>query len=237
MTPVDDDSESGSQRINGHFRTHSSEEDLTDNMGGLEGEESIVEELMAEKAKAIEAEGVSAMVTARSKPLGVIGRELSSLEIPKRSALVESNISIENEKEVGSQRYEGYEETKGDEDMEKNEVESIPEESILKRISSLKETKSYQLGKQLSCKWTTGAGPRIGCVRDYPCELQFRALEQVNLSPRSGGCIKSSFISFPRSLYALDKTSSMFQRDDHHSRSESLPLIRGTSVIPLYSYD
>lgn len=42
----------------------------------------------------------------------------------------------------------------------------------------------FELGRRLSCKWTTGAGPRIGCVRDYPAELQSRALEQVNLSPR-----------------------------------------------------
>lgn len=60
-------------------------------------------------------------------------------------------------------------------------VEIIPDESILKRINSHKETKSYQLGKQLSCKWTTGAGPRIGCVRDYPVKLQLRALEKVSL--------------------------------------------------------
>ncbi|CAI9766546.1 unnamed protein product [Fraxinus pennsylvanica] len=42
----------------------------------------------------------------------------------------------------------------------------------------------YNLDKHMSCKWTTGNGPRIGCVREYPAELQFRALEQVNLSPR-----------------------------------------------------
>ncbi|KAJ0740882.1 putative IQ domain-containing protein IQM [Helianthus annuus] len=41
-----------------------------------------------------------------------------------------------------------------------------------------------RLASRLSCKWTSGTGPRIGCVRDYPAELQFRALEQVNLSPR-----------------------------------------------------
>ncbi|XP_077209912.1 IQ domain-containing protein IQM1-like [Tasmannia lanceolata] len=46
------------------------------------------------------------------------------------------------------------------------------------------EVPAFHSGKPLSCKWTTGAGPRIGCVRDYPTELQFRALEQVNLSPR-----------------------------------------------------
>ncbi|XP_027333474.1 IQ domain-containing protein IQM1-like [Abrus precatorius] len=43
----------------------------------------------------------------------------------------------------------------------------------------------FNVSKRLSCKWSTGAGPRIGCVRDYPGHLQSRALEQVNLSPRS----------------------------------------------------
>ncbi|KAG2718085.1 hypothetical protein I3843_03G201700 [Carya illinoinensis] len=38
--------------------------------------------------------------------------------------------------------------------------------------------------KPLPSKWATGAGPRIGCVRDYPTDLQFKALEQVNLSPK-----------------------------------------------------
>ncbi|EYU28390.1 hypothetical protein ABFS82_12G123400 [Erythranthe guttata] len=38
--------------------------------------------------------------------------------------------------------------------------------------------------RRMSCKWSTGAGPRIGCVREYPAELQFRALEHVNLSPK-----------------------------------------------------
>lgn len=47
-----------------------------------------------------------------------------------------------------------------------------------------KPADAFALGRRLSCKWTTGAGPRIGCVRDYPAELQFKALEQVNLSPR-----------------------------------------------------
>jgi hypothetical protein len=42
----------------------------------------------------------------------------------------------------------------------------------------------YKMANRLSCKWSSGTGPRIGCVRDYPTELQCRALEQVNLSPR-----------------------------------------------------
>ncbi|KAI3838703.1 hypothetical protein MKX03_035542, partial [Papaver bracteatum] len=61
----------------------------------------------------------------------------------------------------------------------------VPEKKILERINSKKATSSYQLGHQLSLKWSTGAGPRIGCVADYPAELRRQAFEFVNLSPRT----------------------------------------------------
>jgi len=51
--------------------------------------------------------------------------------------------------------------------------------------------------RRLSCKWSTGAGPRIGCVRDYPADLQFKALEQVNLSPRVMFSPKTNKIPIP----------------------------------------
>uniref|UniRef100_A0A7N0SYZ3 IQ domain-containing protein IQM3-like n=1 Tax=Kalanchoe fedtschenkoi TaxID=63787 RepID=A0A7N0SYZ3_KALFE len=60
----------------------------------------------------------------------------------------------------------------------------VPQNSILKRMNSKNEAKSYQLGHQLSMTWTSGLGPRIGCVADYPAELRFPALEFTNLSPR-----------------------------------------------------
>ncbi|KAL6841738.1 hypothetical protein ACP4OV_028250 [Aristida adscensionis] len=92
---------------------------------------------------------------------------------------------------------EGHEEEKNDdgdgdgdgeeEEEEEEEQPGVPREKILQRISSKKGAKSYQLGKQVSFKWTTGAGPRIVCVRDYPSELQLRALERVHLSPRGAG--------------------------------------------------
>ncbi|KAL9237774.1 hypothetical protein vseg_012281 [Gypsophila vaccaria] len=63
--------------------------------------------------------------------------------------------------------------------------EPIPQEAILQRINSHKRTRSYQLGEHLNFRWTTGAGPRIGCVRDYPSRLQFQVLERVHLSPKS----------------------------------------------------
>ncbi|KHG21790.1 Chaperone DnaK [Gossypium arboreum] len=46
------------------------------------------------------------------------------------------------------------------------------------------EEPAFNMANRLSCKWSSGVGPRIGCVKDYPKELQSQALEQVNLSPR-----------------------------------------------------
>ncbi|GAA0161804.1 hypothetical protein LIER_18038 [Lithospermum erythrorhizon] len=60
----------------------------------------------------------------------------------------------------------------------------VSKTAILKRINSKKAAKSYQLGNQLSAKWSTGVGPRIGCVADYPIELRLQAFELTNLSPR-----------------------------------------------------
>ncbi|KAG8063241.1 hypothetical protein GUJ93_ZPchr0003g17000 [Zizania palustris] len=84
-----------------------------------------------------------------------------------------------------------------EEDQEGGGGEQTPvsREKILERINSKKGMRSYQLGKQLSFRWTTGAGPRIGCVRDYPSELQLRALEQVNLSPRSAAAAAAAAAS------------------------------------------
>ncbi|TKY62010.1 hypothetical protein E2542_SST11864 [Spatholobus suberectus] len=60
----------------------------------------------------------------------------------------------------------------------------VPKSAILQRINSKKASKSYQLGHRLSLKWSTGAGPRIGCVADYPIVLRTQALEMLNLSPK-----------------------------------------------------
>ncbi|KAG0450212.1 hypothetical protein HPP92_026886 [Vanilla planifolia] len=67
------------------------------------------------------------------------------------------------------------------------EAEKQPKEFLSPNDTKSKEmekTVLLELNRRLSCKWSTGNGPRIGCVRDYPAELQYMALEQVNLSPR-----------------------------------------------------
>ncbi|KAM0916484.1 hypothetical protein ACQ4PT_010153 [Festuca glaucescens] len=61
----------------------------------------------------------------------------------------------------------------------------VSKEAILERVNSKSKSKSYQLGHRLSLKWSTGNGPRIGCVKDYPMELRMQALEMVQLSPRA----------------------------------------------------
>ncbi|KAE9601606.1 hypothetical protein Lal_00040684 [Lupinus albus] len=51
-------------------------------------------------------------------------------------------------------------------------------------IHKVEVPEAFNLSNKLSHKWCSGAGPRIGCVRDYPEHLQSRALEQLNLSPK-----------------------------------------------------
>ncbi|KAF6157196.1 hypothetical protein GIB67_041657 [Kingdonia uniflora] len=46
------------------------------------------------------------------------------------------------------------------------------------------EVPGFDSGKRLLYKWSTGTGPRIGCVKNYPSVLRSQALEQTNLSPR-----------------------------------------------------
>ncbi|XP_071701392.1 IQ domain-containing protein IQM6-like [Rutidosis leptorrhynchoides] len=84
--------------------------------------------------------------------------------------------------------------------------DTIPEEKIMKRINSHKETKSFQLAKHLSCQWSTGAGPRIGCVRDYPEELQFQVLEEV-CSWRSSRSHRRQRSDRRKKSYSMDNVS------------------------------
>ncbi|CBI16512.3 unnamed protein product, partial [Vitis vinifera] len=132
---------------------------------------------------------------------------------------------------------------------------ATPKESILRRINSQKGMELYQLGRQLSCKWTTGAGPRISCVRDHPSKLQVRALEHVNLSPRSAGHCRSEFS--PRSSIELNPpkvstpisyssgtpppaSSPVFEkgvlphRSIHHSKTPFSPLSRGSDRSTIF---
>ncbi|RWW64427.1 hypothetical protein BHE74_00028341 [Ensete ventricosum] len=71
-------------------------------------------------------------------------------------------------------------------DLSENEVEESPAHSIGAEYHEGNEIETtVRSANHLVRKWTTGVGPRIRCVRNYPTDLQFKALEQVSLSPRS----------------------------------------------------
>ncbi|KAL1552928.1 IQ domain-containing protein iqm2 [Salvia divinorum] len=133
------------------------------------------------------------------------GRGLSALKIPCKDSLLEK-LMTENQRS-----------SSGD-----SPLESPTEEGrISQRINEHKESKSFQLGKQLSWNWSTGAGPRIGCVRDYPWRLQERALEDVKLSPRS---IKRLMPDSPLPSEPRRADCILSCRTDAHSKTQSSPL-------------
>ncbi|KAJ3673834.1 hypothetical protein LUZ60_005826 [Juncus effusus] len=135
-------------------------------------------------------------------------------ENKKEEKEITSNITeINLEEEANTSQEENTpkeENTLQGENTEEQQI-VVSKEKILHRINSKKGLKSYQLGKQLSCKWSTGAGPRIGFVRDYPSEIQIRALEDVSLSPRSE-CVGNSANKFFSSPLC----------GSHHRNTESL---------------
>ncbi|KZV52848.1 hypothetical protein F511_37235 [Dorcoceras hygrometricum] len=159
-------------------------------------------------------------------------RKPTALLIPSKHDLIESfkrqtktsgNFLLESptdgNDESEEQFYSNLEKADTSKDHHLGKEGVVPEQIISQRINSHRETKSYQLGKQLSCKWSTGAGPRIGCVRDYPSELQYHALEHVNLSPRSEHGLRFDLWS-----RASTPTGSILSRSGSHClRTQSLP--------------
>ncbi|XP_057957847.1 IQ domain-containing protein IQM1-like isoform X2 [Malania oleifera] len=83
--------------------------------------------------------------------------------------------------------------------MDRTSITTAPQEAEdgVSTNGANEEAPVFSLAKRLSCKWTTGLGPRIGCVRDYPSELQFQALEQVNLSPKPSPGRSASRVPIP----------------------------------------
>lgn len=73
-----------------------------------------------------------------------------------------------------------------DEIMDSSQIE-LPEVDIVKEavVENSEDTEVAPImASRPSFKWATANGARIGCVRDYPADLQSMALEHVNLSPR-----------------------------------------------------
>ncbi|XP_062202632.1 IQ domain-containing protein IQM1-like [Phragmites australis] len=70
-----------------------------------------------------------------------------------------------------------------------NQPAELPEVDIVKEVADEtvgddEPAEPEMMASRPSFKWLTPTGARIGCLRDYPADLQSMALEQVNLSPR-----------------------------------------------------
>lgn len=254
MDPVDEDEQSlGKQRSSLHLRNNSEGEDLIPD-GAVENELGNRENIAEEKPDVVQQVNAVVQDHPNSSHSRHLSRKLTHLQIPTRDDLfgrmqtesLASEPSMDNlymdddgyssgTEEASASEQDNQVKKAGmlDEEHDEDDEEIIPEKSIFQRINSHKETKSYQLGKQLSCRWTTGAGPRIGCVRDYPSELQFRALEQVNLSPRSGGAQTQTKPLFFQSCRAISSPKAstpipiMSCRNMGQCRVQSSPLSKG----------
>lgn len=76
----------------------------------------------------------------------------------------------------------------------------VQEAEILERVKSRKDLSSYELRHQLSLRWSTEVGPRIGCVADYPRKVRLTALELVDPSPGNHPPAKPSNFAFPNAF-------------------------------------
>uniref|UniRef100_A0A7N0ZSW8 IQ domain-containing protein IQM2-like n=1 Tax=Kalanchoe fedtschenkoi TaxID=63787 RepID=A0A7N0ZSW8_KALFE len=217
MTPVDEEQRSyHRQSSNMEKRNNSSGEELTQKAICSDVDDASAEGLTKVKINSVieEANG-AALEFQNSRKQNSLGRKLTYLEIPTRDEFLQrlqsedqiaessrNNISLhasvngheseEEEEENEASKQNSY----GDSEEEDSQIEVIQEKNIQRDNSQ--DLDWYQLGKQLSCTWTSGAGPRIGCVRDYPTELQNHALEKVSLSPKSAPSSRSHSNFTPR---------------------------------------
>ncbi|KAL5733663.1 hypothetical protein ACOSQ2_033355 [Xanthoceras sorbifolium] len=145
---------------------------------------------------------ISESVQVRSK-LGI----LTNPETPKVQApnAIEGKKTFKSSTHVQTQRTRSYKRILSSNPQNPRKI--MPTKEILQRIKSKKEASSYQLGHQLSLNWTTGAGPRIGCVADYPQKLRVQALEYVNLSPMDAPTPSTS--EFPAVLTSIRTSCSI----------------------------
>lgn len=232
LDPVDEEDEEESliKKISSsHIRNNSSDEDLTDK-DRLELEETLKSDTKEEEETLAKKFEPPKLASAQS-----FSRKLTNLEIPQNDDLLET-LKSENQQVELNSNSAGFDSPIG-QNPDKEHNETIPQESILRRINSHKGTKSFQLGKHLSSKWSTGAGPRIGCLRDYPSGLQSHTLEQANLSPRSARRLRldgsrQAFtpIGFAGEMRAgpalLERGKSLPQGITHHNRVNSSPLCK-----------
>ncbi|VAI15535.1 unnamed protein product [Triticum turgidum subsp. durum] len=110
-------------------------------------------------------------------PSNMVPEDKASGPSPQTEADEDNNVRVEQTRSAYQRTLSGG--------LQSHLDAVVSQDAILERVNSKSRSKSYQLGHRLSLKWSTGNGPRIGCVKDYPIELRMQALEMVQLSPRA----------------------------------------------------
>lgn len=97
-------------------------------------------------------------------------------------------VSVDDDKYPSFKKTSEHEIAKLVEQAIKASTPKAKEEATTEPLSSPNATynSKFEHEKRLSCKWSSGTGPRIGCVHDYPLDIRSKALEQVRISPRFG---------------------------------------------------
>ncbi|XP_024981276.1 IQ domain-containing protein IQM2-like [Cynara cardunculus var. scolymus] len=227
-TYVKMDSDDDKELFGSHIRTHSSEEDMSE-----KERPQNINDPSSDNTNVIKQHAGFPSESPMNPKL--FHKNLSTLEIPNSS---DDTLSSSCSKDFGLETIlDGYEAAEDAFDTHKaNYVPSAHELSddedepcVLERIKSHKEPNScFQLGRQLSCKWSTGAGPRIGCLRDYPTELQSQALEEANLSPRSAPSCSLRYTNTVLCTSPLSfENRSLLRRNNRPYRTQSTPLNMG----------
>ncbi|EMS66281.1 hypothetical protein TRIUR3_31639 [Triticum urartu] len=102
-------------------------------------------------------------------PSNMVAEDKASGPSPQTEADEDNNVRVEQTRSAYQRTLSGG--------LQSHLDAVVSQDAILERVNSKSRSKSYQLGHRLSLKWSTGNGPRIGCVKDYPIELRMQALE------------------------------------------------------------
>jgi hypothetical protein len=86
-----------------------------------------------------------------------------------------------------------------------------------------------------SFKWSTPTGARIGCLRDYPADVQSMALEQVNLSPRVAAASPGAAARLPLPAPIPSPRPSPRVRLSPRLQYMGLPTPTGARLLPVPS--
>jgi len=126
-----------------------------------------------------------------------------------------------------------------DEAVESQPAVELPEVDIAKEAAAAGDEDAAAgpkvMASRPSFKWSTPTGARIGCLRDYPADVQSMALEQVNLSPRVAAASPGAAARLPLPAPIPSPRPSPRVRLSPRLQYMGLPTPTGARLLPVPS--